>query len=410
MEENQNTIPIQNPVPEQPPVTPLPPVEKPKPKFPTAIIIGIIIFLLIAGSAAGFYVFKQQKSKTVVKPAPSVIPGMTRNSVSPTPDPTANWKTYANNKYNFSIKYPPNITLDDKAIKYGTAEHLVFFQYLPANENEECVQIHLSVLPINQYENLEAWVKKQYPNNTYGNRGASDGGGGPNFTPPPTQLFPYINSVNKDITGYLVDGSTILIKENTHLFLWESPGCSPGQDLTELPKTMAIIDQILSTFKFADSQTINTSDWKTYSGNAIEFKYPPNGKIITSNSTDIYIYGDTKPYFTFKVNVQDNVKNLETTQVVDNLISDLKNNKNAPWAKSQADQMQQSMKDYTTGQIRGIKLQSFDEGYPQKFGEVIMVKSNKIYAFTIGNGSGGGVSDEDEIRLDHILSTFKFTN
>lgn len=41
------------------------------------------------------------------QPGPYTIPtsGLV---VTPTPDPTANWKTYTNTKYGFEIKYPTN--------------------------------------------------------------------------------------------------------------------------------------------------------------------------------------------------------------------------------------------------------------------------------------------------------------
>ena len=152
-----------------------------------------------------------------------------------------------------------------------------------------------------------------------------------------------------------------------------------------------------------------TTNWKTYTSTGYAFKYPSNGDVVTDQTSVVYISGNTQPYFTFTVRNEDNSNHLTTKQVVDKLITDLRNNKNAPWAKSQADQTLQTLKEYTNGQIVGIKLQSFDEGYPQRFGEVVEVTTDKIYTFHIGNGSGGGVSDNDERLLDKILSTFKFT-
>ena len=42
---------------------------KPKPKFPLAAIIGIILLLLIVGVSVGFYVFKAQKKNLSQQPA-----------------------------------------------------------------------------------------------------------------------------------------------------------------------------------------------------------------------------------------------------------------------------------------------------------------------------------------------------
>lgn len=104
---NDQTLPV-SPTPQPPP-----PVSKPKPKFSLAVIIGTVLLLLIAGSAAGFYAFKPQILKLVSKPSPTptVIPSLTRNPISPTPDPTVNWKIYTNNDYHFSFRYPPEFTL-----------------------------------------------------------------------------------------------------------------------------------------------------------------------------------------------------------------------------------------------------------------------------------------------------------
>lgn len=73
MEENQNPSSVQNQAPEQPPVTTLPPTIGAKPKFPLGIIIGIIIFILLAEGAAGYFVFKPQIEKMVIKTTPTPI-------------------------------------------------------------------------------------------------------------------------------------------------------------------------------------------------------------------------------------------------------------------------------------------------------------------------------------------------
>jgi hypothetical protein len=123
------TSPISNPV--------NPPTSAPKSKFPLALIVGIILFLLVAGSAAGFFVFKPQIEKLVAKPTPSPVVQQPTSTPTPTIDPTANWKTYTsdNSLYPFSFKYPPvlayasgpivdlgnyiNIALSDQQSNYG---------------------------------------------------------------------------------------------------------------------------------------------------------------------------------------------------------------------------------------------------------------------------------------------------
>lgn len=74
-------------------------------KFPTVPALLVILLLLL--SAAGYLYYQNQQLKTMLasyQPTPTPL-------VSPKPtaqadDPTANWKTYTNLKYGYSIKYP----------------------------------------------------------------------------------------------------------------------------------------------------------------------------------------------------------------------------------------------------------------------------------------------------------------
>lgn len=113
MEENlpQPQTPV-NPV--QIPVPPAePPVEQPIPKksFPLKWIL--IIVLLAEIVLAGIYlIFKSQSVKQNPVQAPTQIP---QTSFSPAPaDKTSNWKTYINNKYQFSISYPENLSVKEE--------------------------------------------------------------------------------------------------------------------------------------------------------------------------------------------------------------------------------------------------------------------------------------------------------
>ncbi|HRN96077.1 MAG TPA: hypothetical protein PLD54_01385 [Candidatus Levybacteria bacterium] len=88
----------QTPPSESIPSTSLP--QKPKLNIvKLLILVGIIVLLLISG-VAGFAYFKQQsETDKVVPPLPP--------TVTQTPnDPTANWKTYRNNEYEFAFMYP----------------------------------------------------------------------------------------------------------------------------------------------------------------------------------------------------------------------------------------------------------------------------------------------------------------
>jgi len=126
----QATTPeIQTPVAEPVPSVPSNPSSKTK-----YIIFGVLIlFILIILGGGTYYlgVAKQQsimqKNNKVVTatvtpsetpissltPIPSSSSNPTLTS-APTTDPTINWKTYANTKYEFSFKYPPNFFVDEQ--------------------------------------------------------------------------------------------------------------------------------------------------------------------------------------------------------------------------------------------------------------------------------------------------------
>ena len=79
--------------------------------FVELLIIGIVLLLAVAGGA---YYFGTQKSQAPVTSSPSPIAQV---SLLPTPIPDetanpdsigANWKTYTDSKYNYSINYPPD--------------------------------------------------------------------------------------------------------------------------------------------------------------------------------------------------------------------------------------------------------------------------------------------------------------
>lgn len=67
--------------------------------------LSLVLLVVLIITAIGGIVYL---NKSPQKPTPS-SPVDTSQSPQPTPDETANWKTYTNKKYGFSIKYPPSL-------------------------------------------------------------------------------------------------------------------------------------------------------------------------------------------------------------------------------------------------------------------------------------------------------------
>lgn len=66
--------------------------------------IFVLIVVVIAALGGAYYLGTQKAS----------LPGIKQSTVSPSPSPfdeTANWKTYANEKFGYSIKYPSHILI-----------------------------------------------------------------------------------------------------------------------------------------------------------------------------------------------------------------------------------------------------------------------------------------------------------
>ncbi len=84
------------------------------------VIVTLVIVAAIIG--VGLYIGKKISS---VQPQSTVISNSVASPVpSPTPDVTANWKTYTNAKYNFSFKYPSawNVTYDQQPDPAGNPD------------------------------------------------------------------------------------------------------------------------------------------------------------------------------------------------------------------------------------------------------------------------------------------------
>lgn len=73
-------------------------------------LIYLFIAVLIYGGI--YYLAAQQKKSS---PYSTNYPSPTISQPSPTPDETANWKTYENTKYGYQLKYPPTWQLQDNS-------------------------------------------------------------------------------------------------------------------------------------------------------------------------------------------------------------------------------------------------------------------------------------------------------
>lgn len=70
-------------------------------------IASMAIIATVVAAVSVVATMKYYEAQNAVPPAATATPILTANTTpEPTPDETANWETYTNNKYGFEIKYP----------------------------------------------------------------------------------------------------------------------------------------------------------------------------------------------------------------------------------------------------------------------------------------------------------------
>ncbi len=66
--------------------------------------IFILVLVLVVAVAGGAYYLGKNSNKPQITE--------TQQTTQPTPDPTANWKTYINTKYGYQLRYPSDVKVE----------------------------------------------------------------------------------------------------------------------------------------------------------------------------------------------------------------------------------------------------------------------------------------------------------
>lgn len=238
-----------------PPINPAPPKDQvynaPKPTsnhphghhfIPSKLMILLLFILLVIAGASGIYL-----SNSKSKPQPTPKPTPTVNPLPTPTDETANWKTYENTKYGYTIKLPPNWSmkaatedpLGETCSAVNGTENIL---ELSKNSIKECGFIGEMLPP--QDIDITIWVTSAFQDiySILSNPGKITIGGieATRYKFKDNAEFPnvqdtriYLNHNNK---GYI-----IYLREDS------------GGNFLDL-----IYNQILSTFKFTDSSPTPT--------------------------------------------------------------------------------------------------------------------------------------------------------
>lgn len=241
------------------------------------ILIGFIIY-----GFGGYYLGKKSsritQSTSVIQNQPSSVPFS-----SPTIDPTESWKTYTNSKYNYSFKYPSDYQIGScrSCTDLATVDYVTIQSPFMTHNSQGYGITTVSVTnpDINKILSLQQ-TKIGNNINAYTETTTSYGY--------QTKYFYVIMSNNKVIT---LQYSGIGLQANINI---------PLEDF----KDYQIFNQIVSTLKFQDKNSVDTSNWKTYSNTqyGLAFDYPQNYVVSISSDCGFIVKDQTACLLSLSMN------------------------------------------------------------------------------------------------------------
>ncbi len=224
------------------PVPPPCPVCPPRPK-PTQILLKILLVLgaallfaaiILVGS--GLRISKGESlldiwlaSRRGISPTPEVL-------ATPTPNPTADWKTYENTTFGYLLKYPNNWNKASEKVDRGTL--LLIDRPIESYLTQEGADIAVWVEKKTKQEFDSLYNQEKRPSDTTVLKKFMISG------------EPAIMLSVKYAEGTIMEGKGVIevdIHHNGNLFQIGLLG-----PVTDVEKNKVIFDQILSTFKFTE--------------------------------------------------------------------------------------------------------------------------------------------------------------
>ena len=212
----------------------------------TPILILLVVVIMV-GLSGGLYYFSKTNS-----PKPNATQVLAPSS-SPT-DETANWKTYTSKENGYSFKYPSAWRIAEpinspvEIYSWPSNKH---YDLVPDSE----ISIHIQFQDNPSKLTIEAWFQQDWGNERNKNNEQSILVNG----------IQAIRYTNKNLVRPLQYTSVSFVHGDKVYNISAKPPDS---------KYLQVFDTIISTFKFTDQQTLDTSNWKTYSNSDYSFKYP----------------------------------------------------------------------------------------------------------------------------------------
>lgn len=219
------------------------------------IVLGLIV---VAGAVyAGIQIGKRSQIKVWTEPP------LTSESTL-IPAETANWKTYTNEKYGYSIKYPQNWFIKDVTSLINAA-NVLDDQFLndQANIDVNNFKVHITVNSTD-FERSKSFLN-------FSDMGLQ------NEAEITTALVEGKEIVKAVVTFSQYDQKTSNYVEEGKSYKILIPLGGNTLSMSSKLDDRDLVDNVLSTFKFIPAQNDVTKDWQTYTLSKInlEIKLPP---------------------------------------------------------------------------------------------------------------------------------------
>ncbi|HSX40096.1 MAG TPA: hypothetical protein VLF68_00635 [Candidatus Saccharimonadales bacterium] len=277
------------------PQTPVPSANQtpPAPHFPKTLLIGVVVFILVILGAGAFVLQSKNNKQQIAQLTPAPTKPITPPS---TPDPTANWKTYTNTMYGYTLKYPntweawnglyyPAQISSSQVIQIiSKPDYIPLIQkagiLLENFEKNDYAWIEINVTPLGQQYNhgneLETVTTSTDIPTFFGFKDNSqeitlNGQVAYSMVKPiaPREVSTgFQNGILKRVATRINGNIVNMDAQYPHGF-------------TETNSLAETFDQILSTFKFTDSPN-QPSSWKIFQGKSTYSQYPSLGNFMIS--------------------------------------------------------------------------------------------------------------------------------
>lgn len=236
------------------------------------LILGALLLVLVGAGA--YYL----GTKNVQTQQQTVSPIVSQQTLTPAVDQTANWQTYTNSTFGFSIKYPLDLKMSGAKDDPRSILSVMFEKQVGANPDvvgSIAYWVELWVYPLDDTQDLKTWTTNDADQHL---RQA--------FSTKQVSVFSYNEN---GLEGYTADGGQqwvakyVWVYNNKYVFRFAVGDGDPNGDYRNNKEAQVVFNQILSTLTFTNQNQTSVSlapaDSKTPASGFCPD--PPPGTVVT---------------------------------------------------------------------------------------------------------------------------------